>query len=75
MIPSKTLDMKKFILPVLIAGFILACNNEKKTESNESAPVTPGADNVNGNIPDTSDAVRLNQSMPKDSSHTRDSTH
>ena len=66
--------MKKVVLSMLIAGIVLACNDEKKTESNGSAPVAPGADNVNGNIPDTTDAVRLNQSMPKDSSLTRDST-
>ena len=66
--------MKKLFFTLLTAAVFVACGNDKTTESNESGPVAPGADNVNGNIPDTSDAIRLNETPPKDSSGIRDST-
>ncbi|RYZ19976.1 MAG: hypothetical protein EOO10_23730 [Chitinophagaceae bacterium] len=66
--------MKKVLFSLLVIVTFAACGNDQTTESNEAAPVTPGADNVNGNIPDTTDAIRLNQSSPKDSSNIKDST-
>ena len=66
--------MKKLILSLCLATALFACSNDKKGEGNESAPVAPGADNVNGNLPDTSDAIQLNQSLPKDSSGISDTT-
>lgn len=65
--------MKKLFSSLLLVSVLFACNNDKTTDSTESAPVTPGIDNVNGNIPDTTDAIRLNQPLPKDSSGMTDS--
>lgn len=57
---------------LLFSGFILlACNNsanEITSADSTAAPVTPGIDNVNGNIPDTGSAIHLNEPLPKDSS-------
>lgn len=66
--------MKNILFASFITLLVTACSNDKTTESNESAPVTPGADNVNGNIQDTSNSIRLNQPLPKDSSGMNDST-
>jgi hypothetical protein len=69
--------MKKMIACLLLAGFFAACNSDKTTKSEadtKSAPVTPGIENVNGNIPDTTRAIRLNRPLPKDSSQVTDST-
>lgn len=66
--------MKKILFVFLVIGVVAACNNNKTTESNESSPVTPGADNVNGNILDTNNTIQLNQTPPKDSSGINDST-
>jgi hypothetical protein len=66
--------MKKlFYLAVL--GFTFSCSDNKtNTTTTESTPVTPAADNVNGNIPDSTNNIKLNQQLPVDSSHLRDST-
>ncbi|HEV7330619.1 MAG TPA: hypothetical protein VGN63_06215 [Flavisolibacter sp.] len=60
--------MKKLLSIVLLAGFF-ACNSDTTTteEGTTSAPVTPGIDNVNGNVPDTSETIRLNRPLPTDS--------
>lgn len=67
--------MKAMITGLLLASLLMACGNEKTTDSTEveSAPVTPGVDNVNGNVPDTTAGIRLNSPMPKDSSLVNDS--
>lgn len=68
--------MKKILSIVLLAGFV-ACNSDNTTteEGATGAPVTPGIDNVNGNVPDTSETIRLNRPLPTDSvSGTADST-
>jgi hypothetical protein len=61
--------MKKTLSFLLVAGLLVACGNNKSNEETEvkSAPVTPGIDNVNGNIPDTTETIRLNQPMAVDS--------
>jgi hypothetical protein len=67
--------MKKFFSSLILIGVFIACNSDKKTEAaTEAAPVTPGIDNVNGNIPDTSESIRLNQPLPKDSASAADSS-
>jgi len=72
--------MKKIFLALLLAAGFAACNNSNTTKSEsdttvKSAPVTPGIENVNGNIPDTTTTIRLNKPLPKDSSDLNDSTH
>ena len=60
--------MKKLLSILLLAGLFTACNSDSTTtEGNGSAPVTPGIDNVNGNVPDTSETIRLNNPLPTDS--------
>ena len=66
--------MKRITLAVCLIGLLIGCNNDKNNEtSTEAAPVSPGADNVNGNLPDTSGSIKLNQPLPKDSSSAPDS--
>lgn len=68
--------MKKAFFTLLIGGCLLACNNDQSPQPAtdvKTAPVTPGIDNVNGNIPDTTRAIRLEQPLPKDSSRLDDS--
>jgi hypothetical protein len=52
---------------------LTACGNDNAKTSTESAPVTPGIENTNGNIPDTSTTMRLNNPLPIDSSNLKDS--
>lgn len=61
--------MKKTFFLLLTAGVLVACGNNESTDetSTKSAPVTPGIDNVNGNIPDTNETIRLNRPLPVDS--------
>ncbi len=67
--------MKKLFSILLLAGIFTACNSDSTTEGNGAAPVTPGIDNVNGNVPDTSETIRLNNPLPTDSvTGTKDST-
>ncbi|RYZ45943.1 MAG: hypothetical protein EOO14_25140 [Chitinophagaceae bacterium] len=59
--------MKKLFSIFLLAGIFTACNSDSTTDGNGAAPVTPGIDNVNGNVPDTSETIRLNNPLPTDS--------
>jgi hypothetical protein len=63
-------QMKK-LLSVLIATVLLVACGNNDTDNNdvevESAPVTPGLDNVDGNVPDTNRTIRLNTPLPNDS--------
>lgn len=65
--------MKKLLSILLVTGLLTACgngdadNNDAKDVEVQSAPITPGIDNVNGNIPDTGETIRLNRPLPKDS--------
>lgn len=67
--------MKKLFSLVFLC-VVLACNNS--SESSRSADsigtTTTGAENVNGNIPDTNSGIQLNQPLPVDSSKLRDSS-
>ncbi|HET7898773.1 MAG TPA: hypothetical protein VFL47_13910 [Flavisolibacter sp.] len=68
--------MKSFFSGLLFVAFFCACNGNQKDNSETdatSAPVTPGIDNVNGNVPDTTGAIRLNRPLPKDSTLVNDS--
>ena len=67
--------MKKLLAILLIAG-IISCNsdkNEKEDESKEGAN-EPGIENVNGNIPDTTNAINLDNDK-RDSSTADSSAH
>lgn len=68
--------MKKIISIAFLGVLFVACgNNTSKTEEGPmSAPVTPGIDNVNGNIPDTTETIRLNRPLPTDSTTGTDSS-
>lgn len=60
--------MKKMFSILFVAVLFAACGNNNNDEtSTQSAPVTPGIDNVNGNVPDTTETIRLNRPMPVDS--------
>ena len=62
--------MKKLFFVLLVTGLLTACggnDQDNKDVNVESAPVTPGLDNVDGNMPDTSRAIRLNTNLPNDS--------
>ncbi|HYO22686.1 MAG TPA: hypothetical protein VER36_09780 [Flavisolibacter sp.] len=64
--------MKKLLyLPVI--GFLLSCGND--TVKTETTPASPAVENVEGNIPDSTNSVNLNGTLPVDSSHLRDSTN
>jgi hypothetical protein len=67
--------MKKLLAILLIAG-IISCNsdkNEKEDKSKEGAN-EPGIQNVNGNIPDTTNAINLDNDK-RDSSTADSSAH
>ncbi len=71
--------MKTVFLLILIS-VLFACNNSGNTTTKISPDSggsgnTPGIENVNGNIPDTSAGIKLNKPLPKDSSRLNDSTH
>lgn len=73
---TKTMGRLSYLL---FSGFILlACNNsanETTSADSTGAPVKPGIDNVNGNIPDTGSAIQLNEPLPKDSSNLDSTKH
>lgn len=73
---AKIEKMKKLFFILLVAGFAVSCGNDttKSEEGTKSAPITPGIDNVNGNIPDTTESIRLNKTLPTDSVTGTDST-
>ena len=68
--------MKKyFIVIVLFSATFFACNNNKKSEAKDSETYrTVPVPNVNGNIPDSTNSINLNQSLPVDSSKLKDSS-
>lgn len=70
--------MKKLFLLVMITNLILlACNNSSDTSTtsidSSTAPNSTNVENVNGNVPDTTSGMTLNQSLPVDSSNLKDS--
>ena len=73
-VKENTIVMKKILYPAVM-GFLLACGNEKTDDTKtESSPATPAVENVDGNIPDSTNSVNLNKPMPTDSSRLKDST-
>jgi acid phosphatase class B len=67
--------MKKLFHFIIAIGFLIACNNSSNTStSTDSATTnTTNVENVNGNVPDTTSGMTLNQSLPVDSSRLKDS--
>ena len=67
--------MKAILYGLFFTALFCACNGDKSADSSDvkSAPVTPGIDNVDGNIPDTTRTIRLNEPLPKDSTLVNDS--
>lgn len=65
--------MKTLFFALLTTCFFVACGNDNSDTEVKSAPVTPGIDNVEGNIPDTTRAIRLERPLPEDSSRVDDS--
>jgi len=69
--------MKKIFLFILAIGFLIACNNSSTTSTSADSTTTnsnTNVENVNGNVPDTTSGMTLNQSLPVDSSRMKDSS-
>jgi hypothetical protein len=68
--------MKRLVLLFLVGNLILACNNSADTSTTSTdsgtAPNSTNVGNVNGNVPDTTSGMTLNQSLPVDSSNLKD---
>lgn len=61
--------MKNFIFLFLVSGLVcIGCGNDTSQDEDTASPNTPGVQNVNGNLPDTSNAVTLEQPARTDSS-------
>jgi len=67
--------MKKIVGLAIVAISFVACGSDNSKTAPESAPVTPGIENTNGNLPDTNTTMRLNSPLPVDSSNVRDSVN
>lgn len=72
--------MKRGFSLLIAATIFWACNsnnssNAKVSPDSSGSGNTTGIENVNGNIPDTSQGIKLNKPLPKDSSRVNDSTH
>lgn len=70
--------MKTLFLLLIIFNLLPACNNSSNTtttsvDSTTAAPNTTNVENVDGNVPDTTSGMTLNQSLPVDSSGVKDS--
>ncbi len=60
--------MKKIFLAITVFAFV-ACNNDSDSSSGEDTTVTnvSGVENVNGNIPDTTNTISIDgTSQPTD---------
>lgn len=68
--------MKKQFFCLLSAVALSACGSNDTTNAADSpsGPTTPATENVDGNIPDSTNSVNLNEPMPVDSSAVKDST-
>jgi hypothetical protein len=66
-----------FISLALVAVFLFtSCKNSGTGSVNKDSGTTTnaaGMDNVNGNVPDTTSGMKLNQTLPVDSSKMKDS--
>jgi hypothetical protein len=66
--------MKLFSL-ILASSFLFACNNSSNSSTSTDSTSTnqTNIENVNGNVPDSSSGINLNQPLPVDSSRVKDS--
>ena len=53
--------MKQILFSTAIL-FLVACGDSGNNTDTNSAPVRPGVENVNGNLPDTSNSISLDNS-------------
>ena len=52
--------MKKlFITTMILSSVFVSCNNDSETETTDGQTPLTGVENVNGNIPETTNAIRL----------------
>lgn len=63
--------MKKNLFVLLAIVFFASCGNSGTTTSETDTGSVPGAgtpavENVNGNVPDTTNSVQLNKPLPTD---------
>ena len=65
--------MKNFFFYLLFLMIWGACGNKTEPSTTEETPKPANVENVNGNIPDTTNSVTLNNPMPVDSSKLKDS--
>jgi len=69
--------MKKLFLFIIAVNFLIACNNSSHTTTSTDSATTNAStnvENVNGNVPDTTSGMTLNQSLPVDSSRLKDTS-
>jgi PBP1b-binding outer membrane lipoprotein LpoB len=64
--------MKKLFSVLLGMALLQSCNNSSETDA-KASPNPSNVENVNGNIPDSTNSINLNQSLPVDSSRLKDS--
>jgi hypothetical protein len=54
------LCMKKlFFTTLILSAVLISCNNDSETETTDGQTPLTGVENVNGNIPETTNAIRL----------------
>jgi hypothetical protein len=64
--------MAKLLIGVLLTGILLSCNNNDP-KTTESSPNLTNVQNVNGNIPDTTSSISLENRQTVDSLPVSDS--
>jgi len=66
--------MKKLVTGFLAIMLFSCSNGDHVAPTNESAPNTPNVENVNGNMPDTTNSIKLGKpDTTPDSVHLKDS--
>ena len=60
--------MKKLLFILFVVG-ILSCSSDKKDDVSKEGVNTPGIQNVNGNIPDTSNSINLDNDKTDSSAY------
>ena len=66
----------KQIFFILIIAALISCNNSGTSNNTSDTQATPNpanVQNVNGNVPDTTNGTNLNGGLPMDSSRVKDS--
>lgn len=66
--------MKKIFMIMMVAAAVAGCNSDGNGSSSEdtTGSNTPGIENVNGNLPDTTNSINLDSDH--DTTHTRSDT-